>query len=422
MAQAPIKIAVMEKQSTISIRETKELKTVKIASNSKPDIDSSIINKWQSLIDTLAKLLDVPSGLIMRLNETTIDVFLKSNTKGNPYKVGEEAELTSGLYCETVVGTQKELLVPDATKSPIWKNNPDVDLNMISYLGVPINWPDGESFGTVCVLDEKENHYTADFKDLLSQIRDHIETDLQMLMKNIALNEKKAQLEQLNSVKTKFLSLISHDVRGYIGTADEFLKLIIADFDNIKKSELLPMVVSISKNVSTSYQTLENLLNWSKNELVQLEPNIKTLNIVKLSDDVLSTFKQAIDIKNITVVKEYYSKDAHISGDKKMFNVILRNLISNAVKYSNANDTIYIRIRLVDKQHIIEIEDTGIGMNQSTIDNLFSYDKTHKKQGTKGESSAGIGLMLVKEFIDKNNAKIGVESEIGKGSIFRIVI
>ncbi len=422
MAQAPIKITVMEKQSTISIRETKELKTVKIASNSKPDIDSSIINKWQSLIDTLAKLLDVPSGLIMRLNETTIDVFLKSNTKGNPYKVGEEAELTSGLYCETVVGTQKELLVPDATKSPIWKNNPDVDLNMISYLGVPINWPDGESFGTVCVLDEKENHYTADFKDLLSQIRDHIEADLQMLMKNIALSEKKVQLEQANNVKTKFLSLISHDVRGYIGTVDEFLKLIIADFDNLKKPDLLPMIVSIGNTIDSSYQTLENLLSWSKNELIQLEPNIISLNITELLEDVLSSFKQALDIKKLTVIKEYYSKEACISGDKKMFNAIIQNLISNAIKYTNINGTIYIRIHHTNEQHIIEIEDTGIGMNQSTIDNLFSYDKTHKKQGTKGESSAGIGLMLVKEFIDKNNAKIGVESEIGKGSIFRIVI
>lgn len=413
----------MEKYSTINIRETKESKTVKITSDLKPDIESSIIDKWQSLIDTLAKLLNVPSGLIMRLHEETIEVFLKSNTEGNPYEAGEKAKLIYGLYCETVIGSQKELLVPDATKSPIWSsNNPDVDINMISYLGVPINWPDGESFGTVCVLDKKENFYTADFKDLLCQIRDHIETDLQILLKNISLKEKQIQLEQLNNVKTKFLSLISHDVRGSIGTVNEFLKLIISDFDKIDKPTLLPMLASISKNASTSYQTLENLLYWSKSELVQLEPEIISLNIVEIMEDVLFTLQQTFNIKNLTIVKEYYSKEAYISGDRKMITVIFRNLLSNAVKYTNKSGTIFIRIRLENKQHIIEIEDTGIGMSQSSIDMLFSYNKAHNTQGTEGESSAGIGLILVKEFIDKNNARISVESKVGKGSIFRIAI
>ena len=154
----------MEKFSTISVRETKESKTVKISSDSKPIIDSLIIEKWQSLIDILAKIVNVPTGLIMRLKESTIEVLLKSNTEGNPYETGEEAKLIYGLYCETVIGTQKELLVPNATKSPVWKNNnPDVDINMISYLGVPLNWPDGECFGTVCLLDIKENIYTSSF-------------------------------------------------------------------------------------------------------------------------------------------------------------------------------------------------------------------------------------------------------------------
>ena len=76
----------------------------------------------------------------MKLNEETIEVFVKSNTEGNPYKTGEEAKLIYGLYCETVIGTQKQLLVPDATKSKVWnENNPDVDINMISYLGLPVN-------------------------------------------------------------------------------------------------------------------------------------------------------------------------------------------------------------------------------------------------------------------------------------------
>jgi hypothetical protein len=144
-----------DRYAKIIIRDPCEIKQVKIGSKLKPDITSSIIEKWQSLLNATAKIMGVPAGLIMKLNEDSIEVLLKSSTSGNPYEVGEEAKLIYGLYCETVIGTQKKLLVPDATKDPIWKdNNPDIDINMISYLGFPLNWPDGECFGTVCILDK----------------------------------------------------------------------------------------------------------------------------------------------------------------------------------------------------------------------------------------------------------------------------
>ena len=234
----------MEKFSTITIRETKESKRIKISSDSKPQILDPIIQKWQTLLDTLAKIVNVPSGLIMRLNEETIDVFLKSNTKGNPYKANEKAKLIHGLYCETVIGTQNPLIVPDATKSEVWNiNNPDVDINMISYMGVPLNWPDGECFGTVCILDNKKNQYSKEFENLLTQIKQHIELDLQLMLTT-------KELEKLNDTKTKFLSLISHDVRGNIGSADQLLKLIIENIDNYDKPKLNEMLISLSQSLA----------------------------------------------------------------------------------------------------------------------------------------------------------------------------
>ena len=150
----------MDRYSKVTIRGEQQSKIVKIGSSLKPDIEKAIIEKWQSIIDTGARLVDVPSGLIMRLKEQTIEVFLSSKTTNNPYKAGEQAELVYGLYCETVIGKQQKLLVSDATKNEVWKDdNPDVEINMISYLGYPLNWPDGEVFGTVCLLDNKENQY-----------------------------------------------------------------------------------------------------------------------------------------------------------------------------------------------------------------------------------------------------------------------
>lgn len=413
----------MEKYSTVTIRGSKESKKVQIGSDLKPEIVSTLVEKWQSLVDTAAKIVNVPSGLIMRLNEETIEVFIRSKTEGNPYKVGEKADLIYGLYCETVIGTQKQLLIPDATQSPVWKiGNPDVEINMISYLGLPINWPDGEVFGTICLLDSKENHYSKDFIDLLNEVKQHIETDLQLLLANNKLEEINRQLDQTNNTKSRFLSLISHDVRGGIGTLAEFLKLIILNYDSYSKSELKTMLHSLSENVSSSFLTLENLLNWSKNDLVQIEPDKVPVNVVDIIEFLLLHFEQAISIKDLQIKKEYCSSSATISADEQMMTVVIRNILSNAVKYTENKGTITIRVLQSDKHLTIEIEDTGIGMDKSLADQLFSYNKSHRTQGTIGESSAGIGLMLAKEFADKNNAEITVESEVGKGTKFKITI
>ena len=411
----------MERYSRVKIRETQEFRTVKITSQLKPEIIDPIISKWQSLLDTTAKILQVPSALIMCLKEDSIQVFLKSQTDGNIYEVGEEAKLIYSLYCETVIGTQKRLIVPDATKDPVWKdNNPDADLNMISYIGFPLNWPDGEVFGTVCALDTKENQYSDDFSSLLQQIKIQIETDLDLILLNSELKGKKSELEQQNHLKSRFLSLISHDVRGGIGTINEFLKLLISDFDDFDRRYLKQVLNSLSKNAESLYQTLESLLQWAKNDLMQLEPEYVSVNIVEIIEQLLAYFHTALVIKNIEIVRDFCSDKPIISTDKNIFAAILRNILSNAIKYTNKVGRISIRIFQRDEHQMVEIEDTGIGMDKASLDFLFSYDKSHSEQGTSGESSAGIGLILIKDFLNKINALVEVDSNPGKGTKFTI--
>ncbi|WP_066632539.1 GAF domain-containing sensor histidine kinase [Labilibacter marinus] len=405
----------MKKFSTVTIRQTQESKKVSISSNSKPEIIDSTISKWQTLIDTLAKIVNVPSSLIMKLNRDSIEVFLKSNTTENPYELHEKADLIYGLYCESVIGTQDQLIVPDATKSEVWsKNNPDVDINMISYLGVPINWPDGECFGTVCVLDSKENFYSQDFIDLINQIKQHIELDLQLLLSN-------AELKELNEVKTKFMSLISHDVRGNIGTLNQFLQFIAKDFDNYDTSELKKTLVTLSQISSTSFNTLDNLLKWSKSDLVNLKPNIQPVNINKIVKELLSFFNYALRLKSIRVNTSFYSEHTIIKTDKNMINAIIRNIISNGIKYNTKGGELNIKVVLVDNKHEITIQDTGIGMSKKDLDKLFKYNTQHSLE-TSDEISTGIGLLLTKEFIDKIGATINVKSKIDIGTYFIITI
>src|SRR5258708_2461374 len=123
-------------------------------------VPSEIVHKWQEIVDLLAEIVHVPSALIMRVEPPNIKVFVSSDSNANPYEPDELAPLNTGLYCETVMSSRRPLLVPDALQDDAWKLNPDIKLGMISYLGVPIAWPDGEIFGTICVLDKRSNRYS----------------------------------------------------------------------------------------------------------------------------------------------------------------------------------------------------------------------------------------------------------------------
>lgn len=152
------------------------------------DIDKKTHKKWQSLIDALAVTFNVPAVLIMHLENENINVFSASNSPDNPYKKGMgEIFQNSGLYCERVIKSQEKLLVANALNDPEWDQNPDIKLNMISYLGYPVNYPDGSPFGTICILDNKENPYSKDIENLLLQIKVLLEDQLLLLYQRVQL-------------------------------------------------------------------------------------------------------------------------------------------------------------------------------------------------------------------------------------------
>jgi len=140
-------------------------------SSTKLEVPDEVLSKWQVIVDTMAKIIGVPAGLIMKVDPPHIEVFVKSNTEGNPYKAGERYDLVPDLYCQWVMKHNSRLLVPNALKDPQWDQNPENESGMISYLGFPLRWPDGEMFGTVCVVDNKENHYSDTYQDMMSQFR-----------------------------------------------------------------------------------------------------------------------------------------------------------------------------------------------------------------------------------------------------------
>jgi PAS domain S-box-containing protein len=161
------------------------------------DIPDEMVIKWQRIVNLMAKIVGVPAGLIMRVHSSQIEVFVTSSTNGNPYKSGEKENLNTGLYCETVMEQRSPLLVPDARKDPDWENNPDIALGMIYYLGFPLSWPNGETFGTICILDTKHNPGATNYKELIREFQTIIESDLQLIVEMAKCKDTEMLLRQL---------------------------------------------------------------------------------------------------------------------------------------------------------------------------------------------------------------------------------
>ena len=169
------------------------------------DVPEAMCGGWQQTVDLIAEVVDIPVSLIMRIHRDEIEVFTRSQTAGNPYEPNEMAELGHGLYCETVIDTQEELLVENALTDPDWDRNPDIKLGMISYCGLPLSWPDGTPFGTLCMLDSRENCYSPQSRRLLARFQASVEADLATLFQQQRLERANHQLEQRVRQRTQQL-------------------------------------------------------------------------------------------------------------------------------------------------------------------------------------------------------------------------
>jgi signal transduction histidine kinase len=238
-------------------------------------------------------------------------------------------------------------------------------------------------------------------------------------VQKIEIEEQSFKLKELNALKDKTFSILSHDLRSpiaaLVGVMDLMdRKLITTDDFNALKG-------SFGKQLKSLSLLLDNLLQWSKSHMQgHIQPHPKQLNLleeVKGTFDLLNVFAQQ---KSISLVS-HVSADVMVFVDKDNFDLVLRNLVANAVKFSKHNNRIELNSTTVNNTVTISIKDEGVGMKSEVLQSLFS-EQVKIGYGTNGEHGTGIGLLICKEFIEKNNGTIKVESEYGKGTTFYITL
>ncbi|MCX6175300.1 MAG: PAS domain S-box protein [Ignavibacteriales bacterium] len=285
------------------------------------------------------------------------------------------------------------------------------------WLGVPLKLS-GKTIGVLVVQDyENEKAYGEDEMQLLIFVAEQIAQVIERKRNSDAVKKYTEELKQLNSTKDKFFSIIAHDLKNPFITILGFSDLLHTDYADLSDEERLFYIDEMKKSAEISHSLLQNLLQWSRSQTGRIEFSPLKLNLYNIVHGNTELLKASAERKQIGI-NSNIPEDISVLADEDMLNTIIRNLLTNALKFTEKGGK--VEIIAVKQNGFIEIivSDTGVGMSESVRKNLFKLDATHSTSGTENEAGTGLGLILCKEFIEKNGGTINVESELGKGSKF----
>lgn len=246
--------------------------------------------------------------------------------------------------------------------------------------------------------------------ELLARIKTHIK-----------LKTQAEELEWQNATKDKFFSIISHDLKNPMAGIIGFSDLLIEDFDHMEPNKIRTFIGYINESSKFTFELLNNLLEWARIQGGRIKSVKNNFNLSDLLvNNMEGSMPQAI-AKNIQL-KSNIKENLGVYADEKMISTVIRNLISNAIKFTPNGGTITIlsEEKIVNNKKVIETEirDTGVGMSQEDIQKLFKIEQNYMSKGTNKESGTGLGLILCKEFLNLNDGTIRVESQPNVGSSF----
>lgn len=234
---------------------------------------------------------------------------------------------------------------------------------------------------------------------------------------NQQIAQKNEELHDLNATKDKFFSIIGHDLKGPLNSLSSFTFLLKDHIDSMSKEEIQTLATDLDKSQKNLYALMENLLEWSRSQTGNIEFTPEEFDITTILEENLELLKAQAENKNIDLLNVSNQSFA-IKSHKNSITTVVRNLISNAIKFTPENGRIMVGWEKNDKEVTVSITDTGVGMPKKVMDKLFRIDTKHSTAGTANEKGTGLGLVLCKEFIEKNGGRIWVESEVDKGSTF----
>jgi signal transduction histidine kinase len=267
---------------------------------------------------------------------------------------------------------------------------------------------------------EDEYAFTEEHLEWLEIISPQISLSIQRKQSEQLLKQSEMKLRESNLTKDRFFNIIAHDLKNPFNAIIGFSNLLIEEWDEFKDEEKIAMVSSIKASSEGAYELLMNLLEWSRLHVGKITYDPEFIDISTLVRLNFSLLKAGADAKNIQLLT-CEACDKMVWADPNMINTVIRNLLTNAVKFTRQNGIIRINCQKLPDHSgmvVVSIEDSGVGMDANKIDGIFDIISDRVSTGTAGETGTGLGLVLCKEFIEKNKGRIWVESQKNVGSTF----
>ncbi len=263
-----------------------------------------------------------------------------------------------------------------------------------------------------------------DNKELIHRVETHLALRLsrqELVEVNQKLNDANQKLSELNITKDRLLSIIAHDLRGPLSAFVNISELMHKEFHNMKKADVESSLDVMKRDSKRIFLLLENLLEWSRLQLESTEASTSPVSVYVILDQVQQLFSEAVKDKELAIISKI-TDDLVVEADSYMLQAVLRNLLSNAIKFSRPKGQILIQSKTIENSIELSVMDQGVGIPKETQPKIFSLHHIYSTRGTSGERGSGLGLILCKDFLEKNRGSIRFESEPGKGTSFYITL
>jgi len=268
------------------------------------------------------------------------------------------------------------------------------------------------------VLEEKITERTAEIARKNISLEEQKE---EIVTTNEELIKQKDELNELNAMKDTFFSILAHDLKNPFSSLYSLSALVVQNFQNMDKEEQLAALKKIEASTKLIFNLLNNLLTWSQSQRGDIDYRPEKFLLSNLVNTNINLHRVSAENKGIRITSGV-SGDLYAYGDREMISTVLRNLINNAVKYSNKGGTIEVIVAEKDDRLEVVVNDQGVGLSKENAKDIFRIDARVKSPGTQGEKGTGLGLILCKDFVEINKGQIWCESVEGSGSSFHFTI
>ena len=272
------------------------------------------------------------------------------------------------------------------------------------------------------ILAEETDVAKSILKALINRLRNYnileeelTKNSIQIQKQRDELEKQRQELEELNATKDKFFTIIAHDLKNPFNTVIGLSELLMERYDTYEVEKIKEFINQIFIFSNNAYNLLENLLQWAKSQTDKLKVIPEKVDLFEITNENINLYKTKAHNKGIELISEIGS-GLYAYIDKNMISTVIRNLVSNSIKYTRKGGKIVLTAHHHNKLIKFSVKDTGVGIPEENIDKLFRIDINISTQGTEDETGTGLGLIICKEFVEKNGGKIHASSNINNGT------